>query len=104
MQATAASNKHQTGENKMANWTRTDSNPVTTDSFVSVENEAGERGRIAVEQKSPGKVQFVGAVYSVIVKYDSEGTPESEERTTLDQYPTIDGVYVGGRRFSNGAE
>lgn len=84
----------------MANWTRTDSDPITTDSFVSVKNEAGEKGRIAVEQKSPGKVQFVGAVYRVIVKYDSEGTPESDERTVLDQYPTIDGVYVGGRQFS----
>jgi hypothetical protein len=89
-----------TGEIKMASWTRTDSNPITTDSFVSVQNEAGVRGRVAVEQKSPGKVQFVGPIYSVQVKYDAEGTPESEERTVLDQYPAIDGTYIGGRQFA----
>jgi hypothetical protein len=84
----------------MANWTRTDSNPITTDSFVSVQNAEGLRGRIAVEQKSPGKTKLVGAVYSVRVKYDSDGTPESEERTVLDQYPTVDGTYIGGRQFA----
>jgi hypothetical protein len=85
---------------KMAIWTRTDSKPITTDSFVSVQNEAGVRGRVAVEQKSPGKVQLIGPVYSVRVKYDTEGTPESEERTVLDQYPAIDGICIGGRQFA----
>lgn len=73
----------------MANWT-TDSQSVTTDSFVSVVCDDGRTGRIAVRQESPGIVKFFGGVYETEVVIQ-DGFPVSGDEIILDRFPTIDG-------------
>lgn len=87
----------------MAHWKRADGNPVTTESFLVVENEAGERGRIKIRQTRPGKISLYGGVYRVDVKYGHDGTPESEQTIVLDSYPTVDGVEVYRQEFAKAA-
>lgn len=71
------------------NWTRISSEPITTESEVSVISEAGVVGCVGVRW-TDNRPQFFGAVTKREFAYDSFGTRVGEGSVTvLDPDPTM---------------